>query len=33
MFPDPPGLLRLAAHAEDLRERVSQGSASNASAV
>ena len=33
MFPNPPGLLRLEPHSEDLRERIWWGAASNATAV
>ena len=33
MFPNPPGLLRLEPHSEDLRERIWWGAGSNATAV
>jgi alkanesulfonate monooxygenase SsuD/methylene tetrahydromethanopterin reductase-like flavin-dependent oxidoreductase (luciferase family) len=33
MFPNPPGLLRLEPHSEGLRERISWGAGSNATAV
>lgn len=33
MFPNPPGLLRLEPHSEELRERIWWGSGSNATAV